>query len=59
VHGESISSLTGARAVVWRPCDSDEEEAVVVLDVGSVLARREEKESEERCGGGRWDSPFI
>jgi hypothetical protein len=59
VHGESISGLTGAWATVWRPGDSGEETVEEVLGVGSAWARREEKESGERCGGGRWGSLFI
>jgi hypothetical protein len=59
VHVESISSLTRARAAVWRPGDDGEEAAVEVLDAGSTWAWREEKESRERCHGGRQSSPFI
>jgi hypothetical protein len=60
VHRESISGLTGARAVVWRLGDGGGEAALVALGVGGAWAREEEKESERRCGGGRWGSPpFI
>jgi hypothetical protein len=52
-HEESISGLTGVRAAVWRPGDGGEEAAVVALDGGGARAWREEKESGERCGGGR------
>jgi hypothetical protein len=41
-----------ARAVAWRPSDSGEEVAVEELDAGGALARREEKEDGDSCGGG-------
>jgi hypothetical protein len=44
-HEESISGLTEARAVVWRPGDGGEETAVVVLSGGGARAQREGKES--------------
>jgi hypothetical protein len=50
---ESISRLTRAWAVVWWPGDGGEEAAVVVLGAGGAWAWREEKESRERCRGGR------
>jgi hypothetical protein len=56
---ESISGLTGARAAVWRPGDGGEEMVEEVLGVGGAWARREEKESGERCSGGWRGSPFI
>jgi hypothetical protein len=59
VHGESVSGLTGARAVVWRSGDGGEEMAEEALGASDAWAQREEKESGERCGGERWSSPFI
>jgi hypothetical protein len=59
VHWESISGLTGAWAEGWRPGDGVEETAEEALGAGSAWAWREEKESGERCGGGRRGSPFI
>jgi hypothetical protein len=54
-HEESISDLTGARAVAWRPGNGGEEVAVEALGAGGAWAWREEKEDGERCGGG-WQS---
>jgi hypothetical protein len=45
VHGETISGLTGARAVARRSGDSGEEMAEETLNVGGAWVRREEKES--------------
>jgi hypothetical protein len=59
VHGESISSLTGARAVVWQPGDGGEEMAEEALNAGGAWVWREENESGERCGGEQRSSPFI
>jgi hypothetical protein len=59
VHGESISGLTGARAAMRRPSDGGEETVEEALGVGGAWARREEKESGERCGGEWQSSPFI
>jgi hypothetical protein len=59
VHGESISGLTEAWALVWRLGDGDEETAKEALDKGDTWARREEKESGERCGGKWRSSPFV
>jgi hypothetical protein len=59
VHRESILGLTGARAAVWRSGDSGEETVEEALGAGSTWARREEKESGERCDGERRSSPFI
>jgi hypothetical protein len=53
LHGESISGLTGAWAIVWRPSDDGEEAAVVALGGGRACEWREEKESGERCGEDR------
>jgi hypothetical protein len=50
VHWESISGLTRAWAVVWRPGDGSEETTKEALDAGSTWVRRGEKESGERCG---------
>jgi hypothetical protein len=52
-HGESVSGLTEARAVVRRSFDGGEEVVVESFSAGGAWARREEKEDEERCGGGR------
>jgi hypothetical protein len=59
LHGESISCLTEARAVEWRPGDDGEEAVVVALGAGGTCVRREEKEHWERCDGGWQGSPFI
>jgi hypothetical protein len=59
VHEESILGLTGAQAAVWRPGDGGEDMVEEVLGAGGTWAWREEKESGERCGGGRWGCPFI
>jgi hypothetical protein len=53
VHGESISDLTGARVVAWRPGDGGDEVAVEVLGAGGAWAQREEMNSRERCAGER------
>jgi hypothetical protein len=52
-HGESVSSLTGARVVAWRPSNGGEEVVVEALSASGAWARKEEKEDGERCGGGR------
>jgi hypothetical protein len=59
LHMESISGLTEARAVVWQQGDGGEEMAEEALGAGSAWGQREEKESGERCSGGRRGSPFI
>jgi hypothetical protein len=59
VRVESISSLTRARVMVWRPSDSGKEAVVAVSGAGGAWAWREEKESGERCRGRRQSSPFI
>jgi hypothetical protein len=59
LHRESISGLTAAQVMAWRPGDDVEQVAVVVLSEGSVWAQREEKEDEERCGGGRQGLPLY
>jgi hypothetical protein len=53
VHGEFIKGLTGARAAVWRPGDGGEETTEEALSASSAWARREEKESVERCSEDR------
>jgi hypothetical protein len=58
-HRDPSSGLTGARAVVRWPGDDGDEAVEEVLGVGSSWARREEKESEERCTRGRRGSPFV
>jgi hypothetical protein len=51
--------LNRVRATVRWPGDGGEEMTEEALGAGSVQAWREEKESKERCGDGRWGSPFI
>jgi hypothetical protein len=60
VHGESISGLTRAWAAMWRLGEGGQETVEEVLGAGSAWARREEKESGERCGEDRvGHHPFI
>jgi hypothetical protein len=60
LHGESISGLTGAWVAAWRPSNDGGEVAVVTLGGGGAQARREERESGERCGEDRvGHHPFI
>jgi hypothetical protein len=58
-HRDPSSGLTGARAVVRRPGDDGEEAMEEALGAGSSRARREEKESKERCARGRRGSLCI
>jgi hypothetical protein len=50
-HWESISGLTRAWAVAWRPGNGSEETVEEVVGVGGAWARREEKEDGETCDG--------
>jgi hypothetical protein len=59
VHGESISGLTGAPVVVWRPANGGEEMVEEALGASGAWVQREEKQSGERCGGERRASPFV
>jgi hypothetical protein len=58
-HRDPGLGLIGARVAVRPPGDGGEEMAEEALSAGSARERREEKESGERCGGGRWGSLFI
>jgi hypothetical protein len=51
VHGEAISGLTGVRATARWPGNGGEDMVEEALGVGDAWARREEKESGERCSG--------
>jgi hypothetical protein len=60
VHRESISGLTGARVAVWRAGNGGEETTEEALGAGNAWARRDEKESGERCGKDQAvHRPFI
>jgi hypothetical protein len=58
-HGDPGSGLTKARAAMKWPGNGGEENVEEALGAGSSWARREEKDSGERCGGGWRGSPFI
>jgi hypothetical protein len=59
-HGELGSSLTGARAVVWRSGDGGVEPEAVALGGSEARAWREAKRGWERCGEVQgWCSPFY
>jgi hypothetical protein len=51
VHGEAISGLTGVRTTARWPGNGGEDMVEEALGVGDAWARREEKESGERCSG--------
>jgi hypothetical protein len=51
--GELISSLTRARAAVWRSGDGIEAMMGMHLIGGGAQAQRKEKEGGSGCGGGR------
>jgi hypothetical protein len=57
--GESISSLTRARAAVWQPGDGGKEVAVVALGADGALAREEENDTGRIRGGGWRSSPLL
>jgi hypothetical protein len=59
LYGELDGPLIEDREVVRRPGNADEEMVEEVLGAFDAWARREEKESGERCGGERRSSPFI
>jgi hypothetical protein len=50
--GEHVTRPTRAWEAAMQPSNSGEEAAAVALGGGDAQARRGEKESRERCGGG-------
>jgi hypothetical protein len=59
LYGELDGPLIEDREAVRRPGNGDEEMVEEALGAFGAWARREEKESGERCGGERRSSPFI
>jgi hypothetical protein len=57
--GKPTTRLTRVREVTMQSGDGGEEVAVVALGGGGAQARTWEKESRERCSGGRGALPFI